>query len=146
MALSPNQVLAWLRWQETRNSQPIGSVYALASNEDGFRYVGASQDPKKRHYSHLNRANNSKFNDPLIEWIRSVGHENVKMIILENCYSIKELEEKEQKWIDRMLLDDHSLLNKEHVTSYHCAPIKKKVKKKFNPTEYWDSVLAPKNG
>lgn len=78
-------------------------IYKITNNINNKCYIGQSRDIQKRWISHRNvpfNPNCHEYNYPLYQAIRKYGLENFSLEILEEC-PIKELNEKEQFWIDR---------------------------------------------
>lgn len=84
-------------------SVPI--IYALTCIEhhhEGLRYVGQTREKMETRLTrHLARAR-SGHPDALQNWIRKHGENNIRAVILEECATLEEMDERETYWISRL--------------------------------------------
>ena len=89
--------------------EKIKGVYAIINMVNQKKYVGSSNNIKKRWTSHKTRLNNSTHHSDFLQraW-NKYGKDNFTLIILEVLSSDNTASDifiKEQEWIDRLLLE-----------------------------------------
>lgn len=75
-------------------------IYLLKDNKGTVRYVGKTNNPKSRLYSHIAEAKRKKSNRKILNWIRSLLSRNEKPVleIIEIC-SHENWQDREKYWI-----------------------------------------------
>lgn len=76
----------------------ICGIYGLHLDDGVIRYVGKSYDVHERFKGHLRGVNKMSNTQPLYQWIRKHGIENIFMSVLEECV-VDLLSEREIHWI-----------------------------------------------
>ena len=78
-------------------------IYVIENKINGKRYVGQTITDLNHRFQrgHLSEARTGRRNAPLYNAIRKYGEDNFKASVLEECFSQKELNEREKHWIQK---------------------------------------------
>lgn len=87
-------------------------VYLIENHQTGYLYIGSSSNMFSRGSKHFHDLKNLKHVNRLMQshWNQMIEPQ-FSIRVLEHCHA-KELRDKEQAWIDRMIEDQKSLYNR----------------------------------
>ncbi len=91
----------------------IYALYCPTTNKPV--YVGQSSVGINRPFAHIKEKSHSKKVNDWISYLKLNNKEPI-LVILENTFDLKYLNDKEQYWINKLLLDGNLLLNQQNVT------------------------------
>ena len=79
-------------------------IYVIENKINGKKYVGQTTTDLNHRFQrgHLSEARTGRRNAPLYNAIRKHGEDNFKAGVLEECFSQKELNEREVHWIQKL--------------------------------------------
>lgn len=77
-------------------------IYEILNKKNGKSYIGQTLNYKNRCYGHKHKLKNNKHVNKYLQrsW-NKYGEESFEFNILEKCKSLKELNKKEKKWIEK---------------------------------------------